>query len=50
MLFERVTNRADAPVHHVAWSHNVYARVGLREGLLGQHFYGDVIEDVARLI
>ena len=50
VFFEGIANRADAPVHHVAWSHDVYARVSLREGLLGQHLYGDVIEDIARLI
>ena len=50
VFFEGIANRANAAVHHVARCHDVYARVGLREGLLGQHFYCDVIEDIARLI
>ena len=46
-LFERGPDAADAPVHHVRRRDDVYARSGLRQRLLDQHFERDVVDDVA---
>jgi hypothetical protein len=44
------SDRADAPVHHVAGRHDVHAGLGLHQRLLHQHGHGFVVEDVARVV
>ena len=44
---ERLADRADAAVHHVARRDDVDAGLGLHQRLLRQHRHGLVVEDVA---
>ena len=50
LIFEDLANGANSAIHHVAGRHNVNARCGVSQGLLLQHFYCNVVQDVARLI
>ena len=46
-IFQRITNQANAPIHHVARCHDIGSCFGLRERLLDQDVTGFVIHDVA---
>ena len=48
--FQRLADRADAPVHHVRRGDDVRARLGMRQRLLHQHADGFVVQHVAGLI
>ena len=50
LRFERRTDRADAPVHHVAGCDDVDTGLRLHQRLLRQHGHGLVVEDVAVLV
>ncbi len=45
--FERLADRADAPVHHVGRRDDVDAGLGVRQRLLDQRLQGRVVGDVA---
>ena len=45
--FQRLADRADPPIHHVAGRHDVDPGLGLHQRLLHQHAGGLVIQDVA---
>ena len=45
--FQRLADRADAPIHHVAGGHDVDPGLGLHQRLLHQHAGGLVIQDIA---
>ena len=47
LLLQRLTDRGDAPVHHVAGRDDVDAGLGLHQRLLHQHRHGFVVHDVA---
>ena len=47
-IFERLADRADAAVHHVARRDHVGAGFGMRQRLLHQRFDGDVVHARSR--
>jgi hypothetical protein len=48
--FQRLADRADAPVHHVAGRHDVHAGFGVGERLAGEDLHRFVIDDVAGVV
>jgi hypothetical protein len=50
LRFQRGANCANATVHHVAGRDDVHAGLGLRQGLLHEHFNGGIVQDVAAVV
>ena len=50
IAFKLSTNRADAPVHHVRWSDDIYSCFGMRSCLLDEHLDSLIIQHIAILI
>ena len=49
-VFQRFANGANAAIHHVRGRHHVGSGAGVRNGLLDQRFYRQVIDHVAGVI
>ena len=49
-VFKRLSNGANAPIHHVAGGHHVNTGIGLHHGLLDQLRQSQIVQDVAFVV